>query len=555
MNETAKFECEGVTPCCDRCHVDEDAVLQVGYTSLQTETYPFNKDIAACSSKESAYLLDMEMEHMKILPELAFHALEEKIHPMHRERMERIWHKVEETRKTWIQRHKALYTKWVRDIPQTVVKDETIRLVRDAKMKVRDEFVQAAALRIDKYSDEVDSSDDDGSSDFLSPEMMWRIDEKMLRKGFYEADKNYLVAMRLYYEMLLELPVKQQKATYDLPLPPVLSNDRSLRFKIAVENRYLRLIDSVHQAISVAKAATHQQGKGRMRKTEEVPYITHVWAVTLAEIADVVPFIIEGKQFDYDLALGAVVCALHDLPEDTKLSVDDIVNFYKEHADKYDSTIDPQIESGFGRNRNEFKKEKLDLVTPEFEKKLRENLLVMSKKTELDGKMRGRGKAEFEQTKTYKIYPHIDDEKMNSFFYRLLSIPKKKARQKVLVNKNEDRANNMETPIPDAKKQHINLIGTVTRLILYQMLDHDHVKYPVYNSLARLIDTARTRYECFMRESPEEINEEDRKYLDQLIKWQVEVKRFQVPAEVKRVFDSYDETRAQWQQDSSVSSS
>lgn len=518
------------------------------------ERYPFNDKYEKCSSRESAYLLDLEMKHMNIPEELSFPNLEMDIPPVHRERMRRIWNKVVATRSAWDFSYRALLTKWSRDVPETDSGQDDMELIGASRMRVSEEFKPALAMILDSNG----HCGTRNGEKFLSREEMWKNDERNSRAAFYAADKNYLVAMRLYYEMLLEHPTNVEKDSDDYcpTFPLTLRANHPLRFKVVLENRYLRLIDAFHQAISIAKAATHQQGKGRIRKRENVPYVFHDVAVALGQLLDVVPFVIENKNLKFTYILSTTVGALHDLDEDSELRVADIENFLKQLADKYDSTVDPLVQSGFGRSRTEIKDGRLNLIRSEISIRLRKILMVLSKKTVLPRNLERKGRNEFEQSNAFKKYPEVCDAKLDSFFYRLLTLTEGKDLQIALIEKNEDRANNMETLAGGkVETQHMYLVATVTRLIAWQMLDHNQTKYPVYNSLGRLIDVTKTQYERFMKEFPDAIGDRDREYFEQLKIWQVAVMRYKVPCEVQRVLDEYDASRAQPQQESSVASS
>ena len=520
---------------------EEDRILKVGYFSMLAERYPFNRDPSKCSSRESAYLLDLEINHMEIPKELEFPSLLKNIPEEHVDRLNLVWRKVVSTREAWNSARKALFTKWKKVVP-TGGHEKNIDFLKSSSMRVNEEFWPALATIIGSSGNE----NADADNEFLSPDELWKKEERYLRMGFYAADKNYLVAVRLYYEMLLERPAKKNASAGDpienLPLP----EDHPSRKSIDMENRYLRLIDAFHQGITIAKAATHQQEKGRVRKREAVPYVFHDLAVALGQLVDVIPFVIEEEDSSYSFVLSSIVAALHDLDEDTKLKIEDIEEFLSRIVNMYDSAIDPVIHSGFGRQRAEIKEEKLNLINHKVRERLRKILMVLSKKTVLDSESEAKAQALFSKSETFKKYPLSPDDKLSSFFHRLLTITDPEDGQIALIAKNEDRANNMQTLAGGkVETQHSTLIATVTRLIAWQMLDHDHGKYPVYNSLSRLIDVTRIEYERFAIDFSEKIDNNDREYIDQLKKWQVEVRRYQVSDKVQRVLDFYDASHPQ----------
>ena len=69
------------------------------------------------------------------------------------------------------------------------------------------------------------------------------------------------------------------------------------------------------------------------------------------------------------------------------------------------------------------------------------------------------------------------------------------------------------------------------------MLDHDNTKYPLYNALPRAIDTVINGYAHLSLTHPEAIEDTDKRYIEKLKQWQVEVIRFQVPARIQAVMN------------------
>ncbi|MBI2637970.1 hypothetical protein HYW83_00060 [Candidatus Peregrinibacteria bacterium] len=544
---------------------EEARLLPVGYFAMMTERPPFNQDIEQCQTPESAYLFALEVEHMRVPDELRFDILQKDIPQVHQYRIERIWEKVLEMQSAWQDSVEALEYKWAH-APRTDDR-EARAAVKNTPLTIRKDLRQALTAIVS-----------------LSPQheehakrtqlRQWKTEERALRLEFYNADKNYLVALRLYYEMLLEPGKKEAEEMRADPHasskpPPTLPFDHPLRWEIVMRNRYLRLIDATHQAMSIAKAAHHEQRARRLRKVQKVPYVLHPISVEMAYILDTVPFVIEQEKMPHNVIVGTTAAALHDAGEDTQLTIDDILrDFLKTRADRIDSRIDQAIASGFGLSRDEFKRKTLHFIRSEVIDELRAILGALSHNTVLSDSEKKRaleqniaGPAQTMELvgvdeskyaawgldpnsfptplKAFSVFPRSYERDIDAFLVRL-NLLGKKAKQHALIIKLEDRAHNLIDckdlpPATQAKK-----LRSTIRLIAYAMCDYlPRNGLPLYNALPRLIDITMREYQRFRAENPELVIPEDSGFMDFLGMWHRSVERLQLPEFAEAALSTY----------------
>lgn len=533
----------------------ENSRLKLGYSALFQERWPVNEELGNCSSPESAYFLSLEKEYLDIPDELVFENIKDDIPEKHHVRLGNIWRQVEQHRERLKKNAKALKKHW-KKAPR--IRDKRIKeMIRDTSLKIRDCYQKATKATITSLSVV--------SGRALVKLDDWQWTDRGLRGKFYVEHKNYIVALRLYYEMLLES--SKDKEEYVLP------KDHPRRIDIVIRNRYLRLIDATHQAISAAKAAHYQQKKRRLRKTENIPFVIHAFDVTLTAILDSVPFTIENQPLKHNPVILGAVGPIHDIIEDTQLNIAGLLDeFLKRLTDKYDSSLDPVIKGAFEGDSKKIKNQALDLMGRGVTHTAKQIMRILSNNTELTDKEKKaaieQNIAGFDQTlqalglqskqitgwqideskipspkETFKEFPEDnDDYKMTRFLIRLNNITEsKKRRQQALILKIEDRTNNIETlqgMSPEKQRQCIR--ATITRLIAWVMLDHDNEKYPLYNSISRLIDETMKAYERLKVENPEVIKPIDEQYEHQLEQWGIDVMRHELPEKVQKVLDEYE---------------
>lgn len=417
----------------------------------------------------------------------------------------------------------------------------------------------------------------------------WRTTDKSLRRMTYEAQKNYITALRLYLAMLLES--SDDKTAYIFP------KNHPLRKHLVHRLRALEAIHATHQGISAAKTTLHHGStkKSRIRKIEKKAAVEHMSNTTANTIFDVLPYSTDKQdQLTIDLVVLTVLTAIHDIVEDTDQDTEEVIqNYIKPFIDKYDSKLDPRIKSGFPeRTRQEVKAKVLDLLGLRSEAKIKHSrrsalkslLRIISNNTELERTQKPSQKkrieaknaitqniAGFETTakilkpteeelgtwgiqpenlqtpssKTFRTFPEKDHShdkhKLTKFLIRLNAIAaqSKKIQQIALIVKIEDRANNLESLEGFNLDLRLNTIRTtVTRLIAWCMLDHDNKNYPLYNAIPRLIDNTLVAYSRLEQQHPEKLNNWDRVYITQLERWQREVIRHKTVNSVKELLAS-----------------
>ncbi|MBD3361145.1 hypothetical protein GF366_05090 [Candidatus Peregrinibacteria bacterium] len=536
----------------------EKPVLKLGYASMLHERWPINEDPEKCSSRESAYFLQLELENCSIPEHLQYENLEHLIPEKHLNRIKSIWESVLLSRKSLLETADVLKSHWSTVPVSSRGHKEVTQIVRNPPLSLQDEYRRT--LRAVIYPTQDSDEKDKPGIDRLKA---WQKVERHLRRGLFTDHKTFLVILRLYFEMLLESSPENNE--YVIPKETYLGNgEQTVRREIALRNRYLRLIDSTHQSISAAKAAHHQQKKSSLRKFEDKPAAAHSTEITFNAIYDTVPYIIERTRLQLNPVMLGIVGPLHDLVEDTELDMDDVKEFMSRLTDIYDSSIDPYIESGFGTTRTEVKRQVLDLCGRSRTDKVGHCLRILSNNTDLSDRekrmVKTQNPAGTEKTreilkisqkeysswhipkekkqpesKTFKTFPREHNrQKITGFLTRMLAIAsstrKKKLQQVCLILKMEDRAHNIRTQEEMPVERRLDIAReTVTRLLAWGMWDHDNKNYPLFNALPRLIDITLAEYLLIKKKFPTEITDHDTELIKLLQKWQAEVKRYPIP--------------------------
>lgn len=544
----------------------DNAILKAGYAGILHQRYPFHPDTAPSFNDENAYVLDVEKEYLDIPLRLEFSVLKKDIPSKHQLRLKEIWDSVEQNYMDFHELCQDLEKKWTTEVPTSLLSEDSDKIVDSSNVIINPKFRNGVRAQVE--------------NSIRTQELRsWQRAEKSLRKALYETSKKYFLTLRLYYEMLLEsAPDKtpEQKTEDDFVLP----KDHPARNEISERNRYLRYIDAVHQGIAIGKAAHHGQKEGRLRKTENIPYIIHGMDVTHATSLDVVPYTLDKGMANLAVII-ALVGPIHDVIEDTKLKMVDLFGDqgYIWRADHCDTSIDPIIHSGFEGHPettlNEIKNRVLNLLKTDVLKTIQEVLRLLSNNAEWTDKEKAKAvqqsiagkemtmkilgitpekykgwkanKAD-KLSNTFAEFPEETDEKENkstAFLMRLNAMHGAESRQIALIIKLEDRSNNiLSLGKMEPIKQRRMLRSTTSRVIAWAMLDHDNTKFPLYNALPRAIDTTLKGYEKLMASSRESITALDHKYIEQLKQWQVEVIRFTVPAKIEAVINHNRELQA-----------
>lgn len=543
----------------------EDRQLKVGYFRMLTERWPFGR-ISESHNKENALFFAYEREYMRVPSELAYSTLEPSIAPEHRIRLQKLWHTLLLAQRQWEVIVRALSNKWdqiphARD-PKTI--ETAQRIVEETRVAIAERFRNAAIALITVEMDD-ESSQESGA---LSPLQLWQLEEESLRRDLYFADKEFLLMLRIYYEMLLE-KYKNEKGEEQFVLP----KDHPCRLDIVLRNRYLRLIDAAHQGISIEKAVHHEQDsrQKRLRKTRPIPYAMHPLGVLSAEIFDVIPHSIEKEHLGFDPALIGLLGPMHDTYEDTQYTIPGIMDVLKTRVDRLDTALFPILEDAASESREEVKRKVIDLMKENTRRHIAQALRVLSKNTVLSDlerkkalqqniagrkrtqtllsiipielkKWRISGRAhETPKSKTFQRFSEPALEKFDGFLIRLNALTSGTRQQHALMVKLEDVAhNNASLAGMPHEHQRETLRATVSRLIAWCMFDHDNARFPLFNALPRLIDITLNEYERFANEFPDRIDGCDLQYKRQLTTWQREVIRLELPARVKEILAEYE---------------
>jgi len=250
----------------------------------------------------------------------------------------------------------------------------------------------------------------------------------------------------------------------------------------------------------------------------------------------------------------------------------------KQVLDHYDTSI--PINSGFGIQRDDFKRKLLDMMNPTNTTKVRQALRVLKtnepltdqeKKLAIEQNLAGRRKtmevmgitykdlvrwqlkptenAPPEQNpklETFRRFEHAYDKgKLMKFIIKLQALVKaKNTRQLLLLTKISDRAHNIDTQeeMP-LHYQRSNLRATVSRLLAYCILDHDNQEMPLYDALPYLIEVTVKAYKQLAKSNPEQMEPLDQELLAQAEHWQLEVVRLQLPQKIEEILAQFKKTK------------
>ena len=339
-----------------------DIQLQIGYCLMLRERHPFNEKEKDCCSEESAYFLNLEREYLGIPPHLQYPNLESTLKEKHRPSIRKIWEELVLKRSEFEDTFKGLQSHW----------NHTPWLAAE-RFGEKGRSVNKA---INEYPQKIPAHQKGGIIHTVTPAFnklgntsrlsRWKLNERCVRGKFYTDHRDYMSTLRLYYELLLEEKQDFQHKTKEAVIPPT----NPLRTEIAHRNYMARVINTAYQCIQMAKAAHHEQPKGRIRKYEGIPYTMHTLKVTFAALMDVLPFIDTSKEQSIDPLLLAAVGPIHDTVEDTTFTLRGIMNLVENRADVYDTSIDPKITLNFQEKGSveeveaveEFKIRKVNLI-------------------------------------------------------------------------------------------------------------------------------------------------------------------------------------------------
>lgn len=584
----------------------ENAHLKIGYFLKMLERYPLNNDIGACEDVGSAFLWHMEKDNLNIPDPLRYENIKDALPVQHQERMQRIWESVIDKRKKLTGGLSALKKHWS-TASQYTASPQAESVIAEYGDKIPPQYKKALSVMIDSSFSDVNPSPEDSPSIGLfdlsdeieqsSPADSWRKVDDGLRNTYFKHDKEYITTLRLYYQMLLETKRTEDPESGEVVIEEtVLPSDHPARKEIWLRNRYLRLIDAIHQAVAIAKTLHHQQPTGRMRELEKMPYINHPIAVIGRFLKDVVPFVIDKPNNRFDAVLMAFILALHDLDEDTSQTVDQIIEKVKSIGEKVDSSLDHDgvIKSGFELDRDTVIARYITLLWPEDLELLEQSLKVISKSTpieesnvsfalnqdryfaptdlshilpsELTDHFTGEEKASGSNM-VFKEFPPEpieegkltgDDPKLDRVLFHLRTLARsdrhdqkrhEKKRRYPLMAKMLDRLHNLVTMEGMSyKNKRRYLRGTTSRLLAYAVMDHSNQKNPLYNVLPDLLAVTLREYKKFAKDFRANkhvlYTSKDDLYIAQLQKWIEQNPMQPLPDEWASVESEYRKERA-----------
>ncbi|MEK7085867.1 MAG: hypothetical protein AAB953_02535 [Patescibacteria group bacterium] len=565
----------------DQARLEEDKFLKVGYAAMLYQRYPFQPPGVPSYNEENAFIIALEREYLEIPESLEFPNLKGAIPVNHHERLQAIWEAVVEHYHKFFEFTGDLEAKWTEEVPMDLLDDNSARIMEESPMKIRADFANGVRAIISDSTDKPNLG-------------RWQRAERGLRIQLQEENEKFMIALRLYYEMLLETS-SPSKETGEKKY--VLPKNHPLRDEIAARNNYLRVINAERQGFSISQSAHHEQREARMRKAEKKPATVHESDVTRAAIFDVLPFILERdmeivtytqdgaepqthtiQQNMSELSIVlATVGHIHDIVEDTALSLEELIsNYVGERTDFIDSSLDQLIESGFKeepfRTREDIKKRVLNLIKDHTLKIVTQLMRILSNNYELSEKERktaveqslaGReatiklldisdeeverwnpDSIKQKQSRTFEEFPEEeehDNGKTTKFLIRLTALTSSPQRQqKALIFKLEDRANSLITLASFRPEKQRRIIRTTTsRIIAWAMLDHDNSGFPLYNALPRAIDCAVRAYYRLHAKHPDVIETTDHRYMKKLTEWQTQVRRFKLPQKVQAIAEAH----------------
>lgn len=415
---------------------EEDDWLKIGYLNwFQRNSFPIAEDPNNAFSPDLALNMVTEKENFRVPEELTFPNIEPYITEKYRTRIQKIWGLVQKNLHALSICTSSLAGWWMA-APIDHNDPDAVKKVEESPIPFRPEFKNSAIAVISDETkpkaksgnppERVETSGAIMTSPAISitpPLQVWKSVEEDQRFGFYRKHKEYMAALRTYYEFLLRSKKvddgtegdgiekarrkKRRKVGEDVEEEnrefvlapskcPTVTMQKlkgeetvSLREYIVQKNRWARYADGLHQILAVCKTQHHEQDIGRLRKTSNVPFAYHPFDVTMATFRDVVPYIIEEERIGSNSSLNLLlaVCALHDILEDTDLNIGDIRAKTKAILDAYDASLMPLLNdlgAEFGMTGDQIIKKYLDLLGKNEVKDIRKILRILSNNIHLD---------------------------------------------------------------------------------------------------------------------------------------------------------------------------
>lgn len=384
----------------------EDALLKLGYFARMVERWPFNKDYENCRDEGSAILLWMEKQQLDNYHRYSFDVLfgeggELQQSPeKEKQYMKGLWDLVEKSAEDFARLSGQMIAAYEQGSPEPV-SAESKQIVAEAPYDfIKNRYGQAAFAVVEgatrKTQNKINTTQTPLPTAPVSrPPLSERIeeyakknqsleaylsDDVSRRKDLYSCFKKFVTVLRLWHEMLIENATSSHDVkdaegkVSSVPIKVVrFPLDPQTRRTLVIQNRYLRVIDIIHQIIPILQTLHHQMPEGsRMRREEQIPFIYHPIAVLSYYLRHVLPYVIEEDNCSLnDIIEDIIAFVLHDVAEDTCQKVKEAIKKVMAH-DHVDSAInkDEIIKSAFGRTREEIVERMLKLVQPEMTKNM-----------------------------------------------------------------------------------------------------------------------------------------------------------------------------------------
>ncbi|MBP9718430.1 hypothetical protein KBD59_04000 [Candidatus Gracilibacteria bacterium] len=569
----------------------EDRKLAASYWRMLTQAGALeNQHEGEFTTFEAANFVRQQNKTLRVPSDLHFNALKSVVSPEFCDEIEQCWLIAVDSVRTWHTQKRMLNEKWKK--PPAVLDEQIDPALRNVATQIRERFrgvVRTIFARPKRKTGELPDFTNPTESPALE---LWINDEKNNRKGYQDAYNNMLAAFNNYFEKLLEVPPE------GVEKPPAVPLDDPRRGHIILLNRQMKELRAADLGIGQAKGSHHKQPGKRMRNHNEDPkeppaaYVTHEKEVVETLFTDVLQFsrkepTLKGFKFVFTILLAA----LHDVGEDTKITIEYVQDLIENRVQYLDSSIASHARSSYEPHvtQDRFIKKRIHILSDEPYGKgknaknvyqlLADALRALSKnsglteeeknvafKQNLFGRTKTRELLQTEKeprqgishdkptSETGKLFPESYDTEVDCMLVKMNAIARDRLedKQAIFMVKLLDRSNNMKTcGFIKPEKQRKMLRATVTRLIAYGMMDWNHDAAPLYNTLPRLIDITHREYERFKSEETDGRKnslweDADEAILQQLRVWKCLVTRWPDDADVIRHRTQYNVERASY---------
>lgn len=371
--------------------------LLAGYWEAMRRSPRLSDGLHEMETPENAIFWLIDDETQKIPNEIQWDQIKSKISGDHQTRIENIWEKILEHKRKLKATTHELKECWEKCPCEDAIPDqaESMDILTKSQVTFQKKYanVLVAVMAEDPLSNERNFQILDQSKEIPSL-TTWKTREKNARRAVFEAYKVWATTLEAYYLLLLEPPKEPNQS-------PVLAvrdskeaskNPKTDELKALIVDQALKLfaVDVTRQTTAIAKAQHHEQPTEPLRKIGAIPYFYHEIDTMRWVLFDVLPELkprtleefVKARNF---ICILIVVTGLHDLIEDTKTTVADIITLIDRLITKYDTRIDQKIESGFGRSSEELKKSLLDPFGGEVGREVIKNVLrIVSENIQLD---------------------------------------------------------------------------------------------------------------------------------------------------------------------------